>query len=235
MATKTATEMTANANQAIPRMTTIARGIDTERIQSDKQSKAIHKARSRDRISFFGRRCQNHSALCNSPPLTELFMPRCWIRSVSGGMSGYSVRREPSPSLNGFHIYSFPFLPFRFDPLTLKSHPEACLATQKSCSYAERKGIRESHLPCERSVGAVDSDVPGHKNDSCGRATALAEVISPEPVKAVSRNTGRQTPLPSPLLIATFMKVNPKGPGEPTFTANERVVYSTTPPFENLR
>jgi hypothetical protein len=64
------------------------------------------------------------------------------------------------------------------------------MATQKGCSYAEKKGIRESHVPCERSGGKVSSDVPGHKNDSCGRADALAEVISPETVKAVSRNAG---------------------------------------------
>jgi hypothetical protein len=84
------------------------------------------------------------------------------------------------------------------------------MATQKSCSYAEKKGIRESHAPCERSDATVDSDVPRHKNDSCGCADALAGVISPESVKAVSHNTGRQTPLPSNLIIATFAKVNLK-------------------------
>jgi hypothetical protein len=91
---------------------------------------------------------------------------------------------------------AFLFLPVRFDP-DAQSHPEVPKATQKGCSYAGKKSIRESHVPCERSGAAVDLDVLGHKNDSCGRADAHAGVISLEPVRAVSRKAEKANSIAS--------------------------------------
>ena len=198
--------MTARASQAAPRMTTIPRGIKTEMAQSDEYSKTTHKALSRDMISFFGRRRQNHSALCNSSPFTELFIPRCWVRSVSGGMSGYNVRRESSPSLNGFHIFiNLPFLAIRLYPPDAQSHPEVYMVTRK-VAPTPQKGIREFSTCRERSSGTANSDVPRHKNDSRGRADDLKFRL---------------------ICSAWYSGCC----GEPTFTANKGIVYSLTPPF----
>jgi hypothetical protein len=64
------------------------------------------------------------------------------------------------------------------------------IATQKSCSYAEKKGIRESHAPSERSGAAVIRTCLGIEMTPAD-ADALAGVISPEPVTAVSRKAGK--------------------------------------------
>jgi len=62
----------------------------------------------------------------------------------------------------------------------------------------------------KRSGATVDSDVPGHKNDSCGRAHALQESLALNQSRRFPAKRGRQTPLPFILIIATLVKVNPE-------------------------
>jgi hypothetical protein len=52
------------------------------------------------------------------------------------------------------------------------------MATQKGCSYAEKKAIRESHVSCERSGAAVNSDVPGHKMTPADALMRLQESLA---------------------------------------------------------
>jgi hypothetical protein len=151
---------------------------------------------------------------------------------------------------------TFLLLPFLFDPLTLEAIPRFAWPRRRVAPTPEKKGIRESHAPCERSGAAVDSDVPRHKNDSRRRADALAGVISPEPVTAVSRKAGKANSIAFHCDNRNFCEGQPEslasriddfrnrlicGPsyssssGEPTFTAKKGIVYSRAPPFENLR
>jgi hypothetical protein len=46
--------------------------------------------------------------------------------------------------------YNLPFPAIPFWPLDAQSHRKVRMATQKSCSYAKKKGIRESHALREK-------------------------------------------------------------------------------------
>jgi hypothetical protein len=125
-------------------------------------------------------------------------------------MSGYNVRRESSPSLNGFHIFiNLPFLAIRLYPPDAQSHPEVYMATRE-VAPTPQKGIRE---------------LPRAVKDRVERLfrTYLGIKMTPEGALTISRS--------DLFVVAGYSGCS----GEPTFTANKGIVYSRTPPFENLR